>query len=120
MTTREVAQQLVEFCKQGKALEARSLYSKDVVSVEARVMQNGSRETIGLDGVLAKAHWSKANNEVHSEKIEGPLVAGSHFCVHFTYDVTFRPTGVRNTLDELGVYEVKDGKIVREEFFYPI
>ena len=118
MTTAEVALELVELCKQGKALEARALYSEDIVSVESRVLQHGSREIRGLEGVLGKAHWFMANNEVHSQQVEGLLVAGAHFCVHFIYDTTFKPTGVRTINNELGVYEVKDGKIIREEFFY--
>jgi len=33
-------------------------------------------------------------------------------------DVTKKPSGKRMTLDELGLFTVRDGKIVREEFFY--
>jgi ketosteroid isomerase-like protein len=33
-------------------------------------------------------------------------------------DITHRASGQRNTMQELGVYEVKDGKIVKEQFFY--
>jgi hypothetical protein len=33
-------------------------------------------------------------------------------------DVTFKGSGQRMQLDEVGLYTVKDGRIVREEFFY--
>ncbi len=119
MTTQEIANQLVSLCSQGKNLEAlNTLYSADVVSVEAAAPPNGSRETVGLPGVLGKSEWWVSNHEIHSAKVEGPLVAGSHFCVSFTYEVTFKPAAKRFVMTELAVYQVADGKIVREEFFY--
>jgi ketosteroid isomerase-like protein len=119
MTTQEVANKLVELCSQGKFMEAiRSLYAQDIVSVEAAPMPDGSREMTGLEAVIGKATWWEANHEVHSASTEGPLVAGSHFCVRFNMDVTHKPDGNRMNLDELAVYHVKDGKIAREEFFY--
>ena len=119
MTTQAVGQQLVDLCRQGKAMEAiQSLYANDIVSVEATPMPDGSREMKGLDAVLGKTKWWMDNHEVHSAKVEGPIAADSHFCVRFTYDITNKPSGKRMTMDELGVYHVKDGKVVREEFFY--
>lgn len=38
--------------------------------------------------------------------------------VRFTFDVTIKANGHRMTMDEMGLYTVADGKIVREEFFY--
>lgn len=40
------------------------------------------------------------------------------FAVHFAYDVTAKPSGQRFNMAELALYTVKDGKIVREQFFY--
>jgi hypothetical protein len=119
MTTQEVGKQLVELCMRGKFEEAvKTLYSKDIVSVEAVPMPDGSREAKGLDAVMGKTQWWVANHEVHSSTVEGPLTAGAHFCVRFTMDVTNKPSGKRIAMDELGIYEVKDGKVIREEFFY--
>jgi ketosteroid isomerase-like protein len=33
-------------------------------------------------------------------------------------DTTHKPSGHRSTTSEIAVYEVKDGKIVKEQFFY--
>jgi hypothetical protein len=120
MTTQEVADKLVELCKKGEFLEAiQSLYSPEILSVEAVAMPGtGSREMTGLDAVIGKANWWQDNHEVHSAGVEGPLVSGPIFCVRFIMDVTNKPSGRRMTMDELAVYHVKDGKIVREEFFY--
>jgi ketosteroid isomerase-like protein len=38
--------------------------------------------------------------------------------VRFTYDVTNKPSGNRMKTDEIAVYTVGEGKIVKEEFFY--
>jgi ketosteroid isomerase-like protein len=120
MTTQEVGQKLVELCNQGKHLEAvQTLYGQDIVSVEPMPMPDGSREISGMEAIIGKLQWWESEHEVHSGKAEGPLAAGNHFCVRFTMDITHKPSGKRMTMDELGVYRVKDGKIVREEFFYP-
>lgn len=119
MTTQEIASRLVSLCSAGQFASAiRELYSDDILSMEAAPGPTGSREAKGLAEVLKKTEWWEQNNEVHGSSVEGPLVAGSHFSVKFTLDVTFKPAGQRFTMEEIAVYEVKDGKIVREEFFY--
>lgn len=119
MTTQEVANTLVQLCSQGKFEEAtKTLYSTDIVSVEAGAPPGQSRESKGLDAVKAKGEWWVANHEVHSANVEGPLVAGSHFAVTFKLDVTFKPEKKRFQMEEVAVYKVADGKIVYEEFFY--
>lgn len=119
MTTQEVADTLVKLCSQGKFEEATStLYSSDIVSVEAGAPPGQSRESKGIDAVKAKGKWWVENHEVHSAKVEGPLVAGSHFAVVFRLDVTFKPEKKRFTMEEVALYKVADGKVVYEEFFY--
>jgi ketosteroid isomerase-like protein len=119
MTTQEVADTLVKLCSEGKFDEAvATLYSPDIVSMEAGAPPGQSRETKGLPAVKAKGEWWTANHEVHSAKVEGPLVAASHFAVTFKLDVTFKPESKRFTMEEVAVYKVADGKIVYEEFFY--
>jgi ketosteroid isomerase-like protein len=119
MTTQEIGNRLVELCGQGQFHVAmQELYSNDIVSVEAAAAPGQSREAVGMAAVVAKGEWWASNHEVHGVKVEGPLVAHNHFSVRFWLDVTFKPTGARMQMDELAVYEVKDGKIIREEFFY--
>jgi len=119
MTTQEVAATLVQLCSQGKFEEAgEKLYSPDIVSVEPGAPAGQSRESKGIAAVRAKGEWWVNNHEVHSTTVEGPLVAGSHFAVKFTMDVTFKAENRRFTMEEIGVYRVADGKIVYEEFFY--
>ena len=119
MTTQEVANKLVKLCSAGKFDEATdTLYSPDIVSLEASAPPGQSRESKGIAAVKAKGEWWVANHEIHSAKVEGPLVAGSHFAVTYKLDITFKPQSRRFTMEEVAVYQVAGGKIVHEEFFY--
>jgi hypothetical protein len=54
--------------------------------------------------------------EIHSFTAEDPFVAHDRFVVQYDADVTDKESKQRRKLSEVGVYTVKDGKIVREEF----
>lgn len=119
MNTMEIARKLVELCRQGKNHEALdTLYADNVVSVEAAVPPGVEREAKGLAAVKAKGKWWVDNHEIHSATVTGPWPHDDRFVVGFQVDVTFKPTGQRMQMDEVGLYQVKGGKIVREEFFY--
>jgi len=120
MTNLEIGKKLVELCQQGKNQEAMAaLYAKDIVSVEAAAMGNMPAESRGIDAVNAKGKWWYDNHTVHSATTEGPYPHGSdRFAVRFSYDVTNKPSNKRFKMDEIAVFTVKDGKIVREEFYY--
>ena len=120
MTTFEIAKKYVELCKSHQnhvALE--TLFSPDVVSVEAMAMPGSSAESRGLKAVAEKGKQWMANHEVHSSNVEGPWPHGNRFVVRFTYDVTNKPSGRRMQMDETALFTVENNKIVREEFFYP-
>ena len=116
-----VAKTLVEKCREGKFQDAiRSCYDKNILSVESMAMPGSPKECQGLDNVMAKCAKWEEDNEVHSLEVSDPLVADGHFAVRFYLDVTSKSMGnQRMQMSEIAVYEVKDGKIVREEFFYP-
>ena len=48
---------------------------------------------------------------------DGPFVGDDKFAVYYNYDVTFKPTGNRTPMEEW-LCTRKDGKVVREQFFY--
>jgi len=120
MTTLEIGKKLVDLCNQGKNQECmETLYSPDIVSIEAAAMPNMPAEVKGIKAVAEKGKWWNDNHTVHSAKTEGPFPHGDRFIVRFTYDVTSKPMGnKRFQMDEMALFTVKDGKIVREEFFY--
>ena len=117
MNTEEVANKVVELVRKQAWKEALdALYDKDIVSVEARTMDGSSPETRGIDGVRGKTDWWVENMQVHSFKTNGPFVAHDRFVVQYDADVTDKKSNKRMQLSEVGVYTVRNGKIVREEF----
>lgn len=114
MDTKEVAQKVVEFVRKQAWYEALdALYDKDVVSVEA---DPGAPETRGKEGVRGKIDWWVKAMEVHSFKASEPFVGHDRFVVQYDAEVTDKESKQRRKLSEVGVYTVKNGKIVREEF----
>jgi limonene-1,2-epoxide hydrolase len=117
MNTEDVANKVVELTRKQAWREAvNSLYAKDIVSVEAQGMGGDSPEKRGIEAVRGKADWWINNMEVHSFKVNGPFVAHDRFVVEYDVDVTDKNSKQRMQMSEVGVYTVKDGKIVREEF----
>jgi ketosteroid isomerase-like protein len=119
MTTLEIAKKYVELCRshQHQAI-LETLFSPDVVSVEAVAMAGQPAEVRGVKAVAEKGeHWMK-DHEIHSAKVEGPWPHKNRFIVRFSYDVTNKPSGRRLQMDEAALLTIEDGKIVREEFFY--
>ena len=119
MNTLEIGQKMVELCREGKNDEAvNTLFSADIVSVEAGAPAGQDATTKGIAGVRGKGKWWVDNHTVHDAKAEGPWPHGDRFIVRFTYDVTFKPDNKRFTMEEAALYTVANGKVVKEEFFY--
>lgn len=117
MTTTEVANKLVALCRQGRNMEAlESLYGDDIVSREMPGFPNEVTE--GIKAVYQKSEdWFSNVAEWHGGELSDPLIAGNHFTTKATMDVSFKD-GSRVKMEEIAIYEVKDGKVVKEQFFY--
>jgi hypothetical protein len=117
MTVQDVANRLVLLCREGKNVEAiDELYDEDIVSHEPE--GSPMKEKIGKDAVLdATNQWFESVKELHSSFISNPIVAGDFFACTMKVDATYKEHG-RNVMDELCVFEVRDGKIVSDRFFY--
>ncbi len=112
MNTEQVARKVVELVRNQAWYEALDqLYDKDIVSVEAT-----PPEARGVDELRKKIDWWVNAMEVHSFDASEPFVAHDRFVVQYDADVTDKNSKQRRKLSEVGVYTVKDGKIVREEF----
>lgn len=118
METKEIAEKLVQWCKEGDFESPyKHLYSPNIISIE----NDGKGEnaiTKGFDGIEKKGEWWNENFEMHSSTVSEPIVADNWFSVRFEMDTTHKPSGQRSRMSEIGVYQIKDGKIVREQFFY--
>ena len=117
MTTQQIADRLVALCRQGKVLEAQEeLFGDEVRSVEP---SHSPMPTVsGKAAVTEKGrNFAAMIEERHGGSFSDPLVCGRFFSVAMILDATFKGQG-RMTMEELCLYEVKDGKIILEEFHF--
>ena len=119
MNTQQIAEQLVTWFNMGEEKKIyEEMYSPNIISVEHSGGDFPRCE--GMEEVMKKGAWWQENFEVHSSSAEGPLVADDWFSVKFTMDTTHKPSGMRSSMSEIAVYQVADGKIVYEEFFFTV
>lgn len=118
MTTQEIANRLVELCRQGQFEQAvKELYSEDVVSIEPEGSSPTPRVE-GLEGLIKKGEQFKSMvEETHGGEVSDPVVSSDFFSLMMSMDATFKGMG-RIVQDEICVYQVKDGKIISEQFFF--
>lgn len=120
MTTQDVANKWAQLCREGKNLDCvNELYADNVVSREVPNPQNPQWDVVeGKQNVWNKnKDWLESVEEFHSGTIGDPVVAGNYFTARLDFDCTFKERG-RQQMEEIGVYQVKDGKIVSEQYFY--
>lgn len=118
MSTQEVANRLSQLFKEFKFAEIQNeFFSDDVESIEPPHAQ-GIQSVKGIEAVRKKGEdFNKMVEEVHGGYVGEPIVAGNYIAVTMGMDITMKGFG-RTKTDEIAVYEVKDGKIVKEQFFY--
>lgn len=118
LTTHEVAARFHELAQQEKWFEIQDeLFADNVRSIDPENSPYfGYAE--GKAPVRKKGEdFVKRIQAVHSASTSAPLVTGNHFAVAREMDITVQPYG-RIQLNEIMLYEVKDGQIVLEQFFY--
>ena len=121
MSTQEVANRWAELCRTGQFDQAvEELYDENCVSIEMKGAQGFPYKLEGLDAIKQKGEqFNQMVEAFHGVAIEGPLVADNHFTATMKMDITMK--GQPRTLnEEVTVYQVKDGKIVAEQFFYDV
>jgi hypothetical protein len=118
MTTQEIANRLKELFNEGKWAEAQQeLFSEDAESVEPPNAP-GMQSAKGLDAIKKKGEqFNEMVEEMHGGYVSDPIVAGNYIAVAMGIDATYKGMG-RQKMDEIALYEVKDGKIVKEQFFF--
>lgn len=121
MTTTEIANKWAEYCRTGRWDLAQSeLYADNCVSLEMEGAQGFPPKVEGMEAIKAKGEqWNTMVEEFHGVEIEGPIVAGDHFTASMKMDITMKGQPRKNDA-ELAIFRVQDGKIVSEQFFYPV
>lgn len=118
MSTQEVANRLSQLFKEQKWEQIQNeLFSEDAESIEPPGSQ-GVQSVKGIDAIRKKGEdFSNMVEEMHGGYVGEPIVAGNYIAVAMGMDTTMKGMG-RSQMDEIVLYEVKNGKIVKEQFFY--
>lgn len=121
MTTQELANKYYELACQNNYIEIQDKYYADnVISVEPEhaALKGMQIVTKGKSDVMAKGEAFRESREIlHSQSCSEPLATGDFFSVILRRDITFKNKG-RVQLEEIGIFQVVDGKIISEQFFY--
>lgn len=118
MTTTEVANRLVELCRDNKWEQCiQELYSPEILSIEPEGSTLGTVQ--GLEAIAQKAkQWEGMIEQFHSGEISDPIVAENFFSITMKSKVTMKGMSESMDMDEVCVYRVDNGKVVTEQFFY--
>jgi hypothetical protein len=113
MSTATIAARLIELCTEGKFLEAQQeLYDDNITSIDP----DGSK-TVGAENMHAKEREFLSKVEkFHRINWSEPSFAGSFFTVILKMEIEFKKIG-RKDVEEVCVYQVRNEKIVFEQFF---
>ena len=113
-TPAQIGADLVALFNAGKADEpCRKWWANEIVSIEGIGMAFH-----GKKAVEEKNKGWYEQNEILGGSAEGPYVGATGFAVKFNIHVRERATGRETQMNEVGVYTVRDGKIICEEFMY--
>ena len=117
-TTKEVAARFHELAQEGNwSAIQNELYAENAVSIEP-AHAPGPQKVEGMEAIRKKGEmFGEMTEEFHGGYSNEPSVAGNHFSVAMGMDITMKEQG-RMQMDEIAVYEVKEGKIVKEQFFF--
>ncbi|MGE5109024.1 MAG: SnoaL-like domain-containing protein [Sphingobacteriales bacterium] len=118
MTTQDVANRMKVLFNENRWAEVQDeLFADDVVSIEPE-HSPGLKTAKGKAGLKQKANdFNAMVEEVHGGWCSDPIVGGNHISFAMGMDVTMKGVG-RTKMEEICVYEVKGGKVVKEQFFY--
>ena len=116
--TREVAARFNQLAQQEKWFEIQDEFFADHVKSIDPPNSPYFGYAEGKSTVRKKGEdFVKRIEAVHRAYTSEPIVSGKHFAVGREIDITVQGFG-RIQIDQVMLYEVKNGQIVSEQFFY--
>ena len=118
MTTQEIANRFNELAKQEKWFDIQDeFFSENIKSIDPPDSPwFGCAE--GKAAVRQKGEsFVKKIEAVHKAHTTAPIVGANHFAVGRELDLTVKGFG-RIQINQVMLYEAKNGQIVSEQFFY--
>ncbi len=118
MNTTLIAETLVGLLQQGQFEEAqKTLFAQNVVSIEPEAAKIPIFN--GLDSIIKKGQeFRNSVQDWHRLVVSTPVVSKDFFSIALLTEVTYTGQEEPTVLDEVIVYQVEDGKITQERFFY--
>ncbi|HEX8314954.1 MAG TPA: SnoaL-like domain-containing protein [Flavisolibacter sp.] len=117
-TTQQVASRFNELAREEKWFDIQDeLFAENVKSIEPP-HSPWFKNADGKAAVRLKGEaWVKRIEAAHRRHTTSPIVGENHFVVGREVDITVQGLG-RIQITELMLYEVREGQIVSEQFFY--
>jgi hypothetical protein len=114
-TIHQIADRLITLCREQKFVEAyKELYGEEAESIDP--MHSLMPPARGLITLVEREKQFLLKATIHKIEVSEPLIAVNYFAINLRMDFTTEDGG-RRDLEELCVYYVKGGKIVRQQFF---
>ena len=121
MTTQDIANKLVEMMKKGEYDAAYdTLFSPDFIGI----WPAGSPEEKPCVWIIAMKEKGKMRADSMDKflwsRVSEPVVWGNFFSIAMWFTCVYKGTDKETSEQEIIVYQVKDGKIVKEQYFYDV
>ena len=118
MNVSQVANKLHSYLKNGKFEEAqRDLFHEHATSLEPE--KSNIPVATGKEGIIQKGeHFRNSVAAWHNFIVGSPAISKDYFAIPLKIDVTYKGQETATSLDEIILYQVEDGKIILEQFFY--
>jgi ketosteroid isomerase-like protein len=113
MSTRERVSSLIAYVEQGDVLGAITEFYDENVSMQ----ENANAPTVGQKANLERERAFFAGITVHQHRALAAVVDGDLAVISWLLEFT-GPDGQRYRLDQVAHQTWKDGKIIRERFYY--
>ena len=118
LTTQKVADRFNELAQQEKWFEIQDAFFSDNVRSIDTPTSPYLKYAEGKDAVRKKGEGFVSKIQTfHGAYTTHPVVGGNHFAVGRGMDITVEGFG-RIKIDQIMLYEVKDGQTISEQFFY--
>ncbi|MGD1957608.1 MAG: SnoaL-like domain-containing protein [Fulvivirga sp.] len=118
MTTQEIAARLHELVKQGdNATAYNELFADNAIAIEPKFP--GFEKVDGLDSIRKKGEALVSNvQEIKSRTVSDEIIVGdNHISLGISLDAILKD-GSPFKFSEVVLYEVTNGKIISEQFYY--
>jgi hypothetical protein len=117
MNLQNIANRLVELCREGKWGDAqKELFADNAISLEPNGAPAPRIE--GLEGIIQKGkQFNEMTETIHSIEVSAPMIADNFISVSMKIDCDMKGMG-RQVMEEICIYKIENEKIVSEQFFY--